>query len=620
MKPEIVVCGIPFETPREAEALRYVKEHGFTSVQIYVHWRLFEPEKRGEFDWSFYDREICALQQAGLKFVPFLPLGPKYTVPEWWLRDPNHRGLVCLEHGKESPVESIWNPAFRAEMERVMAAFAAHYGPWNVLESVQPGICGDYGEAIFPVLGNWPGDYHTHQGFWCGGEDAAASFRAAMQEKYGSIAELNRAWRAAYASFDEVRPFRRSRQPSRTAWLDMMDWYHGSMTEFSAFWMDLCRRNFPGLPVYLCTGGTEPPEHGAHFGEQAAVAARYGGGIRLTNEGNNFFQNLQDTIHMHSACEFYGAYLGLEPVGPMQVAGVVNRIYGSAAYGNRQIFHYYDNLVDEEKQYNGAAEEIRKYLPLIRERRTQAGITLFWPMDEAFLDGTRIPENLLLTLEALRKSYEVRVADERMILDGALEGTRLLVMLDAGCARAEALHKIADWVAGGGVLLCNRHVLNTELDPDPAFDAVFGIEGAEEAWGHTEYRAHPADWTAAFSQIDRVHSSVGWRDLAASCRPLLQCEESDPPDAGVIIRPCMAAFTHPFGKGLGIFYAAPLDLNTPEDAIMGRSPAFRYLLADCCRAYGGVEPMELAEGDIVRTRIDGRTLVLRDRQIEWLDN
>lgn len=141
---------------------------------------------------------------------------------------------------------------------------------------------------------------------------------------------------------------------------------------------------------------------------------------------------------MHSACEFYGAYLGLEPVGPMQVAGVVNRIYGSAAYGNRQIFHYYDNLVDEEKQYNGAAEEIRKYLPLIRERRTQAGITLFWPMDEAFLDGTRIPENLLLTLEALRKSYEVRVADERMILDGALEGTRLLVMLDTGCARAEA--------------------------------------------------------------------------------------------------------------------------------------------------------------------------------------
>lgn len=83
-----------------------------------------------------------------------------------------------------------------------------------------------------------------------------------MQEKYGSIAELNRAWRAAYASFDEVHPFRRSRQPSRTAWLDMMDWYHGSMTEFSAFWMDLCRRNFPGLPVYLCTGGTEPPSMG----------------------------------------------------------------------------------------------------------------------------------------------------------------------------------------------------------------------------------------------------------------------------------------------------------------------------------------------------------------------
>lgn len=74
-------------------------------------------------------------------------------------------------------------------MER-LAAFAAHYGPWNVLESVQPGICGDYGEAIFPVLGNWPGDYHTHQGFWCGGEDAAASFRAAHA---GEIRQYSRA-------------------------------------------------------------------------------------------------------------------------------------------------------------------------------------------------------------------------------------------------------------------------------------------------------------------------------------------------------------------------------------------------------------------------------------------
>ncbi len=55
----------------------------------------------------------------------------------------------------------------------------------NVLESIQPGICGDYGEAIMPVRGNWPGDYHTHLGYWCGGVDAIASFRAWLMEKFG---------------------------------------------------------------------------------------------------------------------------------------------------------------------------------------------------------------------------------------------------------------------------------------------------------------------------------------------------------------------------------------------------------------------------------------------------
>ena len=45
----------------------------------------------------------------------------------------------------------------------------------DVLEAVMPGICGDYGESIMPVWGNWPGDYHTHLGYWCGGEDAIAA-------------------------------------------------------------------------------------------------------------------------------------------------------------------------------------------------------------------------------------------------------------------------------------------------------------------------------------------------------------------------------------------------------------------------------------------------------------
>ena len=36
MEHEIVICGIPFGTDKEKEALKYVKKNGFTSVQIYT--------------------------------------------------------------------------------------------------------------------------------------------------------------------------------------------------------------------------------------------------------------------------------------------------------------------------------------------------------------------------------------------------------------------------------------------------------------------------------------------------------------------------------------------------------------------------------------------------------
>jgi hypothetical protein len=50
---------------------------------------------RGQFDWSLYDREVALIQDAVLKYVPFLLMGPKYAAPQWWLDSPAHRGLRC---------------------------------------------------------------------------------------------------------------------------------------------------------------------------------------------------------------------------------------------------------------------------------------------------------------------------------------------------------------------------------------------------------------------------------------------------------------------------------------------------------------------------------------------
>lgn len=390
---EVVICGVPFGTPGEAEALRQVKAHGFTSVQTYTFWRDFEPAARGQFEWQALDREVGPIRDAGLKYVPFLLMGPKYAAPAWWLADRGHAGLRCLEHGKESPVESVWNPAFRAEISRVLEAFAEHFRAWNVLESVQPGINGDYGEAIFPCLGNWPGDYHTHRGFWCGGDDAVAAWQRHLESRYGSVDRLNAAWRARYAAFAGIRPFLPHRAPSRTACFDLIAWYQASMTDYAEFWMAECRRIFPGTPAYLCTGGADDETMtGALFAAQARAAAKHGGGIRLTNEVNKFDENFRLCAHTHAACRFYGAYLGLEPVGPMTEQGVRARTFGSAAFGNRQVFHYYGNVFDGRNRPLPAAACVRDHAALIGEREPDAGLAFFWPVDQGLLEGAIPPE------------------------------------------------------------------------------------------------------------------------------------------------------------------------------------------------------------------------------------
>ena len=541
--------------------------------------------------------------------MPFILMGPRYATPEWWLADQGHSGLVCLEHGRENPVESVWNPFFREEVSRVLEELAKHYLPWDVIESIQPGICGDYGEAIFPVLGNWPGAYHTHRGFWCGGSDAAESFRNEMQCRYGSIGSLNKAWRASYKSFEKIMPFLRHRAPSRTAFMDLMKWYRGAMDEYSQFWMQECRRYFPETPVYLCTGGMEEPEHGSSFAGQAKAAAKYKGGIRLTNEGNNFYDNFYLTAHMYSACRFYGAYMGLEPVGPMLPQGVVARTFGSVAYGNRQIFHYYGNLVKDGKP-TGAAESVKKYASLIGERETETAVAFFWPLDQSTIEGSCIPENIKKALTFVRKHYEVSVLGEELILDGALNNVKLLVMLDVNFTRGDVLEKIAQWVYEGGSLLVNTRTVDIEGIPAKSFDKIFGIEEtSEEVWGHCEYYPDGVPWAKRFNTVKAIHAERGWTGLSERVVPIARSRPHMDKD-NMWIGDVTCCFENYYGSGRGIYFSPWLHLDAQPDAVFTPSRAFEFLLTDCCEIFTGHHELGTLENGIARTGAGGMYYVL----------
>jgi hypothetical protein len=611
---EIVVCGVPFETPLEKDALQNLKEFGVTSVQIYTFWKGFEPERRRQFDWSFFDREVTLIQQAGLKYVPFILMGPKYAAPQWWLDSPGHFELRCLEHGKDSPIESIWNPHFRQEIRRVLQAFADHYLPWSVLESVQPGICGDYGEAIMPVTGNWPGDYHTHLGYWCGGTDALASFHDWLTQKFTTVESLNRAWHSHYTRIEEITPFQVHQVPSRTAYFDFLEWYRGSMTEYAEFWMQTCRQIFPDTPVYLCTGGVEEPQQASLFSNQARIAARHGGGLRLTSEGNKFYDNFFQTAYTRSACDFYGAYLGLEPVGPMTDKGVVARIFGSADYGNRQMFHYYANLFDGLTP-RPAAEALRRYLPLIQQRPLEPSVAFFWQGDYAALNGG-MPDNVKRALRFVRRMTSCLPVNEELILDGALERHTLLVIPLPGFTSRPVLEQIARWVREGGVVLQAGLLTDLELQRVAEYDELFGIlPVSEEAWGISTQVIPATSEFPTFSKLGQFTCGQAWLDLAPEVEMLSSTQPGEA-YAGTQTRLASAAFRRKIGKGQAIFYSGPVAMEDDPDAVFFDPGTFKSLLHDVLVAYSHTPDLTPAADEIARARIDGELYSLKDGEIE----
>jgi hypothetical protein len=610
---EIVVCGVPFETPLEKDALLKLKEIGVTSVQIYTFWKELEPAGRGQFDWAFYDREVSLIQEAGLKYVPFILMGPKYAAPPWWLESPEHVGLRCLEHGKVSPVESIWNPRFRQEICRVMEAFAAHYLPMNVLESIQPGICGDYGEAIMPVIGNWPGDYHTHLGYWCGGADADDRFRAWLVEKYGSVEQLNHAWRSHYTHIGAVMPFLAHKAPSRTAFFDQLEWYRGSMTEYAEFWMRTCSKFFPNTPVYLCTGGVEEPEQASSFSSQARIAARHGGGIRLTNEGNKFYDNFFQTAYTRSACDFYGAYLGLEPVGPMTDKGVAARIFGSADYGNPQMFHYYGNLFDGVNP-RPAVDALRQYIPLVHKRPLERSVAFFWPGYYAAYNGG-MPEVVNRALRFVRRMTNCLPVNEEMILDGALERHSLLVIPMPGFTSRPVVEEIAGWVRAGGVVLQSGLLTDQELERVAAYDELFGIlPTSEETWGIATQYVHAEAGLPAFGKVGEFTSGRSWLGLAPDVE-MLASTHSGNTFSGTQTKLTTAAFRRKVGKGQAIFYSGPVVMEDDPEAVFLDRGTFKGLLQDVLAAYSHTIDLTPAPGEIARAQLDDGMYALREGEI-----
>lgn len=574
---QVTVCTVSHDDPDAGARLDLLKSLGVTSIQTYVYWNKVE-KTPGRRDWSEYDADAALFKAHGLKWVPFVIAGPWYVTPDFIRNEPGQVMFRCLEHGRDSAIPSLWSPRLREHVREYLRAFAAHFRPTGVLESVNLGISGDYGEAIYPVLGNWPGEYHSHQGYWCGDALAAADFRRAMSVLYGGDpAALNRAWKSAYASFDEVAPFPPSRAPSERAFQEFLRWYRGAMTDWADFWMAAAREAFPDEDLYLCTGGDMAPEHGSDFSAQAKIAAAHRGSLRITNEASSFPMNVRLTRMVGTACRFYGAGFGHEPASAVTPVGILGRIFNAVTSGARQLFLY--NTPELMKTADGAPAAgeggafLRAYTGFLKTVSPVIDAALYHPNPPSRQPGAERQEwNDLVS--RLRRIIDLDFLDDRLILDGALEGKSMLILAGAGIMDAAVTVAVRGWVERGGVLF----ILDCRpIDWDgstAAFDALAGFTpGSDEIRGITEMVVERPRVFPSIASLQGVFLTRAFTGLAADIRPVLSMKYA-PPGAPR----GKAAWRRTVGRGEVFAYYGPMDIRQEEqDWMVAQNVPLRFL-------------------------------------------
>ncbi|MDF2440501.1 MAG: hypothetical protein JWN98_1485 [Abditibacteriota bacterium] len=494
---------------------QFYRAIGVSSVESYVHWASVE-EKKNQWDWSRWDKQVADLQAAKLKWVPFLLVGMAYGTPLWFQESAASHNYKCLDHGQESRVQSLWNPALRPAVDRFLKAFAERYKKTGVVESLLLGVTGIYGESIYPAgpEGGWTaeltGTYHNHAGWWAGDTFAQEAFRAAMKRQYTSLEKLNRTWGTQYVSWSQVAPFVPDKAPNDRARADFVGWYQQAMTEWSVFWVATTRKYFPSTPIYLCTGGDGDPMLGADFSAQTKAIAPFGAGVRITNEGSDYAANWSLTREVATATRLYKTYAGFEPASEVSPSGIVARVYNATASGARQLHDYAPNMMNDP----AALQNARAHASYLRQRQPLVEAAIYVPRETWEVEPQRIGQFYDLA-RRLRDAIDLDFVTRHTVLDGVLRNTKVLFLASAPVLEPVVASAIERWVKAGGTLVTfgTQAELGARLHDNAAWRArlLAAVAGNAAAVAPALEGPAPARWVQNIGEpSDEVWLSGDW--------------------------------------------------------------------------------------------------------------
>ncbi|MFP4443934.1 MAG: beta-galactosidase [Spirochaetia bacterium] len=169
-----------------------MRELGFNTVRIgEFAWSLMESEE-GKYDFSFFDKEIERLSEAGISII----FGTPTAAPPRWMTD-KHPGILridkdgkSLKHGSRQQA-CIANSVFREYCRKITAALESRYrGNKNII--------------------GWQIDNEIYCHFKdCYCSACRKGFQEFLEKKYGSVEKLNEDWGNSfwsldYNSFDQI--------------------------------------------------------------------------------------------------------------------------------------------------------------------------------------------------------------------------------------------------------------------------------------------------------------------------------------------------------------------------------------------------------------------------------
>jgi hypothetical protein len=382
----------------------------------------------------------------------------------------------CLED--KLPVEAFspWDPTWPAFIDRGYSAIGRQFAvkpagqpgkppsrPASTsVASLYVGVHGDYGECglMMGARVNVPGqkedwlrrfgNLHDHLGWWCNDPLARADFRAAMMQKYGTLAALNGAWKRQYKTADEVTYPAAPRAEAWREWLDFVDWYQGAVAKAIELNLSAARKHFPDTLLMLPAGfADENPRGGNDNSLIPKLAAAAKADVRSTHGAFRPFPENAATMfgRIGSACRFYDVPFWSEPPTTITANQEVERIFESASQGAKGQFDWTSNALKHRDVY-------LRYGKYLRIARPVVDVAMFYPAEAQKLRPNEGYDNLFAqACGYVRDIANFDIVDDRMVMDGCLSNYRVMALWEGTMCDQPTLDKIRAWVNDGGVLL-----------------------------------------------------------------------------------------------------------------------------------------------------------------------